>query len=171
MIYTIDAVKFYNEICNKSTEERGRYLATALITLTSDPVSAAFYPWIVTIPEVKKRKKKEKKAYNSGYTPCFSEFWAKYPKKIAKGIAFKNWVYLVEEAEAMGISEEALLHDCLQALEWQTQAKEWIKDDGMWIPKPENYLLGRRWEDEKPKNFVAKQEEYYTDMDGVRRQR
>lgn len=67
----------------------------------------------------------------------FAEFWKAYPRKVAKGAALKLWKKLKPPLAA-----------CLKALAWQSRAKEWTKDKGMFIPHPSTWLNGQRWQDE-----------------------
>lgn len=173
MIYSIDVKKLYEALFQKNAIERDVYIVNALIALSSNPESARLFDWVVKAPEVKKRKTKERKVYNSGYSPAFLHFWEHYPsdKRVAKGIAYQVWQDITGPwATGNHIPEDELSILCQNALDWQRKLDDWTKNDGQFIPKPENYLKGRRWEDTKPKNLKTS-EEFYYDMDGVRRKR
>ncbi len=45
----------------------------------------------------------------------------------------------------------ALVDKMVEALSWQSQQPQWLKDGGQFIPHPATYLRARGWEDEKPK--------------------
>ena len=93
------------------------------------------------------------------YTQLFEDIWKLYPKKSAKGSAYTAWKVLAKKND-----ELFLRNNILAALEWQIESKSW--KDG-YIPMLENYLKGRRWEDEAP---INKKERYLT-PDGVWQER
>lgn len=69
----------------------------------------------------------------------FDIFWKAYPRKTAKGSAFKAFATMIA-----GKHLDAILN----ALEWQKRSHEWIKDRGAFIPHPATWLRAQRWEDE-----------------------
>jgi hypothetical protein len=73
----------------------------------------------------------------------FSQFYAAYPRKTAKGAARKAW-------ERMARIEPDLLTKCLTALAWQTTSAQWTKDGGEFVPYPATYLNQERYDDERP---------------------
>ncbi|MFN0314758.1 MAG: hypothetical protein ACKVQA_06960 [Burkholderiales bacterium] len=70
----------------------------------------------------------------------FDVFWAAYPRKTAKGAARKAWAKLAPDA--------ATVQKMLDALNWQRNQPQWMKDGGQYIPMPATYLNQERWEDE-----------------------
>lgn len=68
----------------------------------------------------------------------FSEFWRRYPRKVAKQDAIKAWRKLTNVD----------LQTILAALDSSARTDEWMKDGGRFIPHPASWLNGRRWEDE-----------------------
>lgn len=68
----------------------------------------------------------------------FLQFWAKYPRHIARQDALKAWAQLKPSA--------ALLAKILEALGWQCEQPRWR--DVEYIPYPATWLRGWRWEDE-----------------------
>lgn len=75
-----------------------------------------------------------------GFPPGFDEFWAAYPRHVAKQDASKAFAKLR--------ADDALLRRILAALEVAKQSRDWLKDDGRFIPHPATWLNGRRWDDE-----------------------
>ena len=71
----------------------------------------------------------------------FDEFWKAYPKKKAKEAARKAWVKLKPD--------ETLGKEIIQAVTDSAKTKDWIKENGKYIPYPATYLNGKRWEDER----------------------
>ena len=71
----------------------------------------------------------------------FDQFWAAYPKKKSKGDAQKAWSKIKSPVET--------LTKILTALEWQKKSKDWVKEQGQYIPLPASYIRSLRWEDEK----------------------
>lgn len=68
----------------------------------------------------------------------FSDFWSKYPRKVAKKEAEKAWRQ-VDPAEHQKI---------LVAIEKQRKSEQWKRDGGQYIPFPATFLRGERWTDE-----------------------
>lgn len=80
----------------------------------------------------------------------FDTFWKAYPRRDAKGSAFKAWMKLDNPAET--------LEQILAALKWQCRSVDWTKDGGQYIPMPSTYLNQWRWMDE-PRE-PARREQY-----------
>lgn len=70
----------------------------------------------------------------------FERFWAQYPRKVSKQDAKKVFMKLKPD--------EQLLNTILEALKKQCASAEW--SEKAYIPHPDRYLRGRRWEDEVP---------------------
>lgn len=68
----------------------------------------------------------------------FDEFWAMYPRKVAKPKAQAKWVKLTEAERAAIIAD----------IPRKSVSEQWTKDGGAFIPHPTTYLSQRRWEDE-----------------------
>lgn len=86
--------------------------------------------------EGKGRDRKGKDAGMAG----FGDFWAAYPRKVAKGDAERAWAKLAPAAD--------LRARILTAVETQRGCEAWAKDGGAFIPYPATWLNARRWEDE-----------------------
>ena len=82
----------------------------------------------------------EKKIQSLMSDSDFQEFWFIYPRKIAKQDAIK----------AFRKVPPAKLSEILKAVEAQKQSKQWLKDNGAFIPHPATWLNGERWNDEVP---------------------
>lgn len=70
----------------------------------------------------------------------FDSFWSAYPRKVAKPEALKAWIKHKPDAE--------LAAAIVKGLERAKRSKDWLKDDGQFIPHPATWLNQRRWEDE-----------------------
>jgi hypothetical protein len=70
----------------------------------------------------------------------FDSWWSAYPKKTGKGAALKAWSKIRPS--------DAVVTQMLNALEWQRNQPQWLKDGGAFIPNPATYLNQSRWEDE-----------------------
>lgn len=81
----------------------------------------------------------ETEAKRETETDSFAEFWKVYPKKVGKDLALASWK-----------KKKPRLDDVMFALSWQKQSKDWIKEDGKYIPMPATYLNQGRWKDEAP---------------------
>ena len=82
-------------------------------------------------------KRPRKKADNT----LFTQFWAAYPKKQARGAA--------ERAFAKIKPSQELLDTMLAAIEQAKGSKDWQKEGGQFIPMPATWLNAKRWEDEQ----------------------
>ena len=72
----------------------------------------------------------------------FAQFWAVYPRKVAKPDARKKFDRLNPD--------DNLLAVMIRAVERQKQSEQWTKDGGQYIPHPATWIHQRRWEDEEP---------------------
>jgi hypothetical protein len=70
----------------------------------------------------------------------FAEFWAAYPKKVAKPAAAKAFAKLAPSPE--------LLATILAAIAKQARSEQWTKDGGQFVPHPASWLNQQRWLDE-----------------------
>lgn len=71
---------------------------------------------------------------------AFEEFWREYPRKQGKKDAQKAFNKLKLNKE--------LFEKIISALKIQKNNKEWIKENGKYIPLPATWIRGERWEDE-----------------------
>lgn len=76
------------------------------------------------------------------YSEYFLSFWNKYPKKEGKVEAAKEFEKIKPD--------EFLLNVMLAKIGQFKMTPQWNQDGGRFIPKPENWLSDRRWEDELP---------------------
>lgn len=70
----------------------------------------------------------------------FEQFWSCYPKKKSKGQALKAWEKIKPDDE--------LLEKIIEALEDAKKSKDWLKENGKYIPYPATWLNAQGWEDE-----------------------
>ncbi len=70
----------------------------------------------------------------------WDDFWAAYPRKVAKPAAVKAWAKLAPDA--------ATCKAILAAIAAQKKSPQWTKDDGQFIPHPATWLNRRQWEDD-----------------------
>lgn len=81
-------------------------------------------------------------------TDSFTRFWSAYPRKVAKVKAEKAWKKLNPD--------DALLTTILSAVEAAKAGNEWRKNGGEYIPHPDAWLSGHRWQDElRPAEYAA----------------
>lgn len=73
----------------------------------------------------------------------FQEFWAAYPKKVARKDAV--------DAFRRQRVDRKLMDEMLRALECQRASEQWRRGDGKFIPYPATWLSGMRWTDEPPR--------------------
>ena len=73
----------------------------------------------------------------------FLEFWNLYPKKKKKKEALNAWLKVSPPIQPV-----------LNAIMWQKQQQDWVKEDGKFIPHPATYINGHRWEDEPDEDLI-----------------
>lgn len=77
----------------------------------------------------------------------FASFWKVYPRKTDKAKAQKSWDKLRPD--------QPLFEQIMAGLARHCESRDWLKDDGQFIPHPTTWLNGKRWEDEvKPAGNV-----------------
>lgn len=69
----------------------------------------------------------------------FESFWTAYPRKVGKGKAVDSW----EKNKCSRIVEKIVL-----AVKNAKRSKDWMKEDGRYIPNPTTWLNQERWDDE-----------------------
>jgi hypothetical protein len=74
----------------------------------------------------------------------FSEFWIRWPRKVARKEAEKAW------NQEVTAEDEPAIH---AALDWQVPIFE--RRDPERIPHAATWIRGRRWDDEPPKTTTA----------------
>jgi len=70
----------------------------------------------------------------------FTLFWETYPKKNGRKDAEKAFMKLNPD--------DQLFKKMMKALKVQKKSNSWNKENGKYIPNPESWLNGNRWEDE-----------------------
>lgn len=70
----------------------------------------------------------------------FETFWSAYPKKKNKGSAEK-WFKSHKPTKE-------LVDTMIEKIEQQKNSKDWLKNDGQFIPYPSTWLNAKAWEDE-----------------------
>jgi hypothetical protein len=71
----------------------------------------------------------------------FDDFWAVYPRHVAKKDAQKAWAKLNPSPQ--------LVQVILAALEWQVPAFQWSGAKADYAPYPASWLRSERWTDER----------------------
>ena len=87
-----------------------------------------------------KRKNIKKESLNQIQQESFNLFWKAYPYKKSIGQAEKAWKKINPD--------EGLLTTMLTKIEKAKKSKEWLKDNGEYIPHPATWLNAKGWEDE-----------------------
>ena len=70
----------------------------------------------------------------------FDQFWAAWPKRVAKADARKAW----EQTKSI----RPPLPELLAAIKAQGKTQQWMKNNGEFICYPATWLRGERWADE-----------------------
>lgn len=90
------------------------------------------------------------------FTDGFDDFWAAYPKPVAKQEAGKAWAKLKPDEEL----RKTILANIRLRMDG-----EWKDIEPRYIPNPATYLNQRRWEDEAVKTGQKVTERVYKDAD------
>lgn len=91
----------------------------------------------------------------------FDEFWKAYPKKVGKQAALKSWTRIKPDAD---------LHErILAAVETAKNSKQWLNENGRFIPNPATWLNQGRWDDELDTPVTAKEGTRHYDISGFQR--
>jgi len=69
----------------------------------------------------------------------FDQFWASYPKKVAKADARKAWLQTKDVRPDITTVINAVTAAC--------KTEQWMKSGGVFIPYPATWLRGERWDD------------------------
>ena len=96
----------------------------------------------------------------------FERFWTAYPRKVNKVGAKKAFDKVRPDDE--------LLNRIIAAIEKQKHSEQWTKDGGQFIPHPQTWLNGHRWEDElepaRAGKVLPAQDFQQRDYSGVQRE-
>lgn len=136
MKYAIDSKGFAELFHGKSKEDKLLFLDIMINSMNRGDTPKL--PWIKKLPEKKTKRKV------ISYPLMFEKFWADYPRKTGKGLAFKAWQQYDDPS--------VLMDRCLSALRWQCKSADWLKDNGQFIPLPATYLNQSRFDDEPKKS-------------------
>ena len=72
---------------------------------------------------------------------AFNIFWAAYPKKVNKKGAFTSFKRIKHLKDEMPL--------IMAALERFKASKDWLKDNGQYIPHPQTFINQERWKDQQ----------------------
>lgn len=72
---------------------------------------------------------------------AFNTFWAEYPKKVNKKGCLKSFIKIKNLKEEMPL--------IMASLERFKKSKDWLKDNGQFIPYPTTFINQERWKDEQ----------------------
>lgn len=86
----------------------------------------------------------------------FKEFWTKYPRKVAKGDAFRAFKKLIYNKQDV----DWFMRIVMASLERWAKAPQWTKDNGKFIPYPATWLNRGSWEDSKEQDITPKKAEF-----------
>lgn len=130
-----DLIAAAENACNDGRYQPNLPLASESPTLDADSPS----------PEVGSRNRGSRNRGTGEVVPRergdsdFDEFWAAYPRKVAKGQARKAWTAAAKTTPARTIVVAAI-----NFADWSA------KEDPNFIPYPATWLNGERWNDERP---------------------
>ena len=91
----------------------------------------------------------------------FEEFYAAYPRQIAKVVARRAWIKAKDKPPLDAI---------LKAVEAQKASEQWTKDGGQFIPHPATWLNQERWNDEVEPGSAKGQERIRLDTERAARE-
>jgi len=132
----IDANKIYNLIPNNSNMET---LGNEVIPKRTEGSLTESKQKEDKRTQLNRRKESAREGEHDG-SESFARFWAAYPRKQKRSDAEKAFFNINPSND--------LLQIMLDALMVQKKSKQWINDNGKYIPYPTTWLNGKRWEDE-----------------------
>lgn len=94
----------------------------------------------MNVPTKREIDKEKLKKESESVAASFEKFWAAYPNKKAKKLAFQKWIQIRPSPE--------LAEKIIGAVEAFKKTDQWKRDKGRFIPHPATYLNQERWEDE-----------------------
>ncbi len=97
--------------------------------------------------ERKRRERAAARIGNEGLERRFGEFWAAYPKKVAKPKALESF-------RKANVTDE-LLEVMLRSIERFKRTDQWQEAGGKYIPNPTTWLNQHRWEDDVQPSVTA----------------
>jgi hypothetical protein len=90
-------------------------------------------------PDLSGPSKPNKRSYNTMSLPGgFAEFWALYPRHVAKAAAVRAWIKIDPTSNLIQAIHAAI----------KTQAVDFLRREPEKVPHAATWLNGRRWEDE-----------------------
>lgn len=93
------------------------------------------------LPPKPPKQDRNRRGMDAGLSDAlFQNFWAEYPRKVAKPEAHRAFGKL-------NVDDELLQH-ILDGLKRAKESRDWVKDDGQYIPHPSTWLNRKGWEDE-----------------------
>lgn len=98
---------------------------------------------VLALARSQEERQRTKATETEGARETFIQFWAEYPRKVAKPDAERAWLKLKPGPDLLGV--------ILSGLRRQRGSREWSSDGGKFIPHPATWINGRRWEDEGTK--------------------
>lgn len=128
--------------------ENGKAIGKANSSANVLPMAKDSYSQSQSQSQSQKEKKPPISPKGNSLYECkhFQIFWSAYPKRKGKKRAWRAWLKITNPAET--------IKAILEALAWQSSEKEWVKENRLYMPMPEQYLNGQRWEDEKQKSSL-----------------
>jgi len=88
-------------------------------------------------PEERQRQRQRQSRDMALVDSDFDIFYKSYPKKKNRGDAEKAWNKIKPDIDLI-----------MKALDWQKSSRDWVKDNGQFIPYPASYLNSKGWLDE-----------------------
>lgn len=95
-----------------------------------------------TQPKTARAGKPARAELSSKQQEFFDQFWTAFPKKKSKGQAITNW------KKIKPAPDEQLVATIIATIERAKKSREWLKEDGEFIPHPGSWLSAKGWLDE-----------------------
>lgn len=99
----------------------------------------------------------------------FDEFWAVYPRKVAKQTAKKKLASILKSVRRDKRME--FFVNMMTALRRHMESDQWTRDGGQFVPHPTTWLNQARWEDEVLVSKEAERERLKAEADESMRRR
>ncbi len=138
------ADEYTKKLLARAQQDSGTPPTDDVPTLSEDPPSTSTST-ITSTETTTKIKQRSPRSSDADPSPLFSAFWLVWPHKVAKAAAIKAWLKLGIENR---LDREIIVQEeIIPAVQRQTEAYGWGREDGEYMPNPATWLNAKRWSD------------------------
>lgn len=104
---------------------------------------------------------------HSGLMADFHEWIGLYPRQVNTDAACREWISLVSVGEITAKD----IPEIMAGLSRWLESMDWEKDDGKFVPRPDNWLRRKLWLDNPPKGSAVKSREAFPEWQPPKKRR